>query len=161
MNIGESDLSNRLVFILAGRAAEKLVFGEYSAGAENDLVQATRLARRMVAHWGMSDRVGPVACHVTNEHPFLGRDVYEQREFGEHTLKVIDEEVTRILGESAERATKLLSDNRGKLDALATQLEESEMLDEDEVVAVIGPAVPRSSSEATGPGGASTQAARG
>ncbi len=161
MNIGESDLSNRLVFILAGRAAEKLVFGEYSAGAENDLVQATRLARRMVAHWGMSDRVGPVACHVTNEHPFLGRDVYEQREFGEHTLKVIDEEVTRILGESAERATKLLSDNRGKLDALATQLEQSEMLDEDEVVAVIGPAVPRSSSEATGPGGASTQAARG
>jgi cell division protease FtsH len=161
MNIGESDLSNRLVFILAGRAAEKLVFGEYSAGAENDLVQATRLARRMVAHWGMSDRVGPVACHVTNEHPFLGRDVYEQREFGEHTLKVIDEEVTRILGESAERATRLLSENRAKLDALANQLEQSEMLDEDEVVAVIGPAVPRSSSDSTGPGGASTQAARG
>ncbi len=160
MNIGESDLSNRLVFILAGRAAEKLVFGEYSAGAENDLVQATRLARRMVAHWGMSDRVGPVACHVTNEHPFLGRDVYEQREFGEHTLKVIDEEVTRILGESAERATKLLSENRGKLDALANQLEQSEMLDEDEVVAVIGPAVPRSSGESSG-GGSSTQAARG
>ena len=166
MNIGESDLWNRLVFILAGRAAEKLVFGEYSAGAENDLVQATRLARRMVAHWGMSDRVGPVACHVTNEHPFLGRDVYEQREFGEHTLRVIDEEVTRILGESAERATKLLSDHRDKLDALASALESAEMLDEDEVVAVIGPAVPRSaektgSGDATGSGGGSTQAARG
>ncbi|NBP52568.1 MAG: cell division protein FtsH, partial [Actinobacteria bacterium] len=160
------DLWNRLVFILAGRAAEKLVFGEYSAGAENDLVQATRLARRMVAHWGMSDRVGPVACHVTNEHHFLGRDVYEQREFGEHTLRVIDEEVTRILGESAERATKLLSDHRDKLDALASALESAEMLDEDEVVAVIGPAVPRSaektgSGDATGSGGGSTQAARG
>ncbi|MEI6241340.1 MAG: ATP-dependent zinc metalloprotease FtsH, partial [Planctomycetia bacterium] len=97
MNIGESDLNNRLVFILAGRAAEKLVFGEYSAGAENDLVQATRLARRMVAHWGMSEKVGPVACHVTNEHPFLGRDVYEQREFSEHTAQIIDDEVTRML----------------------------------------------------------------
>ena len=148
MNIGESDLSNRLVFILAGRAAEKLVFGEYSAGAENDLVQATRLARRMVAHWGMSDRVGPVACHVTNEHPFLGRDVYEQREFGEHTLKVIDEEVTRILGESAERATKLLSDNRDKLDRLANALETREMLDDTEVQEIIGPAVPRRAGEA-------------
>jgi cell division protease FtsH len=143
MNIGQSDLNNRLVFILAGRAAEKLVFGEYSAGAENDLVQATRLARRMVAHWGMSEKVGPVACHVTNEHPFLGRDVYEQREFSEHTAQTIDDEVTRMLNEAAERATILLSENRGKLDALAGALEQREMLDDTEVVAVIGPAVPR------------------
>ncbi len=55
MNIGETDLHNRLAFILAGRAAEKLVFGEYTAGAENDLAQATRIARKMVAHWGMSE----------------------------------------------------------------------------------------------------------
>ena len=162
MNIGESDLNNRLVFILAGRAAEKLVFGEYSAGAENDLVQATRLARRMVAHWGMSEKVGPVACHVTNEHPFLGRDVYEQREFSDHTARVIDDEVARMLGEAADRATKLLSDNRGKLDALAGALEQQEMLDDVEVVAIIGPAVPRrpgdaATAEATSP----SQAARG
>jgi len=162
MNIGESDLNNRLVFILAGRAAEKLVFGEYSAGAENDLVQATRLARRMVAHWGMSEKVGPVACHVTNEHPFLGRDVYEQREFSEHTAQIIDDEVTRMLNEAADRATNLLSDNRGKLDALAGALEQQEMLDDVEVVGVIGPAVPRrpgdaATAEATSP----SQAARG
>jgi cell division protease FtsH len=161
MNIGESDLNNRLVFILAGRAAEKLVFGEYSAGAENDLVQATRLARRMVAHWGMSEKVGPVACHVTNEHPFLGRDVYEQREFSDHTARIIDDEVTRMLNEAADRATKLLSDNRGKLDALAGALEQQEMLDDVEVVAIIGPAVPRrpgdaATAEATSP----SQAAR-
>jgi len=162
MNIGESDLNNRLVFILAGRAAEKLVFGEYSAGAENDLVQATRLARRMVAHWGMSEKVGPVACHVTNEHPFLGRDVYEQREFSEHTAQIIDDEVTRMLNEAADRATKLLSDNRGKLDTLAGALEQQEMLDDVEVVGIIGPAVPRrpgdaATAEATSP----SQAARG
>jgi cell division protease FtsH len=151
MNIGQSDLTNRLVFILAGRAAEKLVFGEYSAGAENDLVQATRLARRMVAHWGMSDKVGPVACHGSNEHPFLGRDVYEQRDYGEHTAQVIDEEVTRLLNEAADRATKLLSDNRDKLDKLAGELEDREMLDDTEVVAIVGPAVPRRSAEAGSP----------
>ena len=143
MNVGQQALNNRLVFTLAGRAAEKLVFGEYSAGAENDLVQATRLARRMVAHWGMSNRVGPVACHGAQEHPFLGRDVYEQREFSEHTAQIIDEEVARILNEAADRATELLTENRDKLDTLAAELENREMLDEDEVVGVIGPAVPR------------------
>ena len=143
LNVGQQALNNRLVFTLAGRAAEKLVFGEYSAGAENDLVQATRLARRMVAHWGMSNRVGPVACHGAQEHPFLGRDVYEQREFSEHTAQIIDEEVARILNEAADRATELLTENRDKLDTLAAELENREMLDEDEVVEVIGPAVPR------------------
>jgi cell division protease FtsH len=147
MNIGQSDLENRLVFILAGRAAEKLVFGEYSAGAENDLVQATRLARRMVAHWGMSEKVGPVACHGSNEHPFLGRDVYEQREFSDHTARVIDDEVTRILGEAAIRATKLLSENRDKLDRLAAALEEREMLDDADLVGIVGPAAPRRSED--------------
>ena len=160
MNIGESDLNNRLVFILAGRAAEKLVFGEYSAGAENDLVQATRLARRMVAHWGMSEKVGPVACHGSNEHPFLGRDVYEQREFSENTARIIDDEVHRMLNEAADRATKLLSDNRAKLDALANELEEREMLDDTEVVSIVGPAGPRRPGE-TGPQAAPIQAARG
>jgi cell division protease FtsH len=159
MNIGESDLLNRLVFILAGRAAEKLVFGEYSAGAENDLVQATRIARRMVANWGMSERVGPVACATSNEHPFLGRDVYEQREFSERTAQVIDEEVSRLLNEAAERATKLLTEQRDKLDRLASELEKQEMLDETEVVEIIGPATPRRSGEATADAAAS-QAAR-
>jgi cell division protease FtsH len=143
MNIGESDLLNRLVFILAGRAAEKLVFGEYSAGAENDLVQATRIARKMVAHWGMSERVGPVACASSNEHPFLGRDVYEQREFSERTAQIIDEEVSRLLNEAAVRATTLLTDNRDKLDRLSEELEKQEMLDDTEVVGIIGPATPR------------------
>ena len=147
MNIGEGDLYNRIIFILAGRSAEKLVFGEYSAGAENDLLQATRLARRMVSHWGMSEKVGPVACHVTNEHPFLGRDVYEQREFSEHTAQLIDEEVTRILTEGAVKADELLRVNRGKLDTLAGELESREMLDESEVLTIIGPGAPRRSND--------------
>ena len=162
MNIGESALMNRLVLGLAGRAAEKLVFGEYSAGAENDLVQATRIARKMVAHWGMSERVGPVACASSNEHPFLGRDVYEQREFSERTAQIIDEEVSRLLNEAAERATKLLTDNRDKLDRLSDELEKQEMLDDTEVVAIIGPATPRRAGEAdsTAAAEAPVQAAR-
>jgi cell division protease FtsH len=154
MNVGESDLQNRLAFILAGRAAEKLIFGEYSAGAENDLMQATRIARKMVAHWGMSDKLGPVSCQSSQEHPFLGRDVYEQREFSENTAQIIDEEVARFLGEAAERAATLLSDNRDKLDRLAGELESREMLDDTEVVEIIGPATPRSA------GPAATQVAR-
>jgi cell division protease FtsH len=155
MNIGEADLHNRLVFILGGRAAEKLVFGEYTAGAENDLTQATRIARKMVAHWGMSEKLGPVSCQSAHEHPFLGRDVYEQREFSEHTAQVIDDEVARVLGEAAVRASQLLEENRDKLDRLAAELESREMLDDTEVVDIIGPATPRS----VGPA-ASTQAAR-
>ena len=151
MNVGQQALNNRVVFTLDGRAAEKLVLGEYSAGAENDLVQATRLALRMVAHWGMSNRVGPVACHGSQEHPFLGRDVYEQREFSEHAAQIIDEEVSRILNDVAERATELLTENRDKLDTLASELELREMLDEDEVVEVIGPAVPRTFADLADP----------
>jgi len=161
MNIGESDLNNRLAFILAGRAAEKLVFGEYSAGAENDLQQATRIARKMVSNWGMSERVGPVACHVSNEHPFLGRDVYEQREFGEHTAQIIDEEVARLLGDAATRATELLSTHRDKLDRLAGELESREMLDDTEVVGIIGPPAPRSGGDAKGGPAQAARDARG
>jgi cell division protease FtsH len=160
MNIGESDLHNRLVFILAGRAAEKLVFGEYSAGAENDLMQATRIARKMVAHWGMSERVGPVACATSNEHPFLGRDVYEQREFSEATARIIDEEVSRLLSEAAERSMKLLSDHRDKLDSLAGALETREMLDDTEVVEIIGPAAPRRGEAGPPADATASQAAR-
>jgi cell division protease FtsH len=141
MNIGESDLHARLVFMLGGRAAEKLIFDEYSAGAENDLKQGTRLARRMVTHWGMSERLGPVAYNTGEEHPFLGREMtHEQREFSEHTARMIDEEVARIMQTAADRASQLLEKHRDKLDALAQGLEEKEVLDADEIALLIGPA---------------------
>ena len=79
VNISESELHTRLLFLLGGRAAEKLVFDEYSAGAEDDLKQATQLARRMVTHWGMSERLGPVAFRDGEEHPFLGKEMAEPR----------------------------------------------------------------------------------
>jgi cell division protease FtsH len=139
MNIGERDLHGRLTFILGGRAAERIVFNELSAGAENDLQQATRLARRMVTHWGMSERIGPVAFRSSEEHPFLGKEFHEQREFSEHTAQVIDEETSRILHAAAERAQQILSEHRPKLDALAKALEENEELDELDIERLIGP----------------------
>jgi len=139
MNISESELHARLVFMLGGRAAEKLVFDEYSAGAEDDLKRVTQLARRMVTHWGMSERLGPVAYRTSEEHPFLGKEFHEQREFSEHTAQVIDEEVSRILHAAADEARRLLEKNRDKIDALAKALVEREILDEHEIEDVVGP----------------------
>jgi cell division protease FtsH len=138
-NIGQSELNSRLIMGLGGRAAEKLVFNEFSAGAESDLSHVTKLARKMVAHWGMSEKVGPVAYRTGEEHPFLGREIQEQREFSEDSARLIDEEVSRILHEADARARELLSQERVKLDALAAALEQREMLDEAEVGEIIGP----------------------
>ena len=140
LNIGESELHKRLLFLLGGRAAEKLVFDEFSAGAEDDLNKATQLARRMVTHWGMSEKLGPVAFRDGDEHPFLGKEMAEPRRFSEHTAQVIDEEVVRMLREASEQAMKLLSRHRDKLDTLAGALEKEETLDEEEIEKVIGPA---------------------
>jgi cell division protease FtsH len=139
LNIGEGELHARLTFMLGGRAAEKLVFSEYSAGAEDDLKRATQLARRMVTHWGMSERIGPVAYRTSEEHPFLGKEIVEQREFSEHTAQVIDEEVASILHASAAKAYSMLSTNREMLDTLALALAEREILEQREIEALIGP----------------------
>ena len=139
VNISESELHTRLLFLLGGRAAEKLVFDQYSAGAEDDLSKATQLARRMVTHWGMSDRLGPVAFRDSEDHPFLGREMAEPRRFSEHTAQVIDEEVSRMLRDAADRATLMLKEHRDKLDTMAKRLKEVETLDEPEIKKLIGP----------------------
>ncbi len=143
VNISESELHTRLLFLLGGRAAEKLVFDQYSAGAEDDLSKATQLARRMVTHWGMSDRLGPVAFRDSEDHPFLGREMAEPRRFSEHTAQVIDEEVSRMLRDAADRATSMLQEHRDKLDTMAKRLKEVETLDEPEIKKLIGPSPDR------------------
>lgn len=139
LHIAESELKQRLLFLLGGRAAEKLVFDELSAGAEDDLKKATQIARRMITHWGMSERLGPVAFRDGEEHPFLGREMAEPRRFSEHTARIIDEEVVRILREAFERAEQMLTKHRAKLDTLAAALVEAETLDLDEITELIGP----------------------
>jgi cell division protease FtsH len=141
-NISQPDLQSRLAMLLAGRAAEKCRFDQYSAGAENDLREATRLARRMVTHWGMSDRLGPVAYHTSEDHPFLGREIAQhERQFSEHTAQVIDEEVAKILHTAEDRAKRTIQQHQDKLNALAEALLERETLDEDEIRKIFGPSV--------------------
>jgi cell division protease FtsH len=141
-NAGERRLHAQLAFILGGRAAEKLMFDEYSAGAEDDLRQATQLARRMIAHWGMSELIGPVAFRQGEEHPFLGKEIHEQRKFSEETARIIDQEVQRFLTTAQERAVQLLSDHRDDLDRLAHALLERESLGQTELKQLLGERVP-------------------
>jgi cell division protease FtsH len=137
-NAGEKRLHAQLAFIFGGRAAERLMFDEYSAGAEDDLRQATQLARRMVAHWGMSEVIGPVAFRQGEEHPFLGKEIHEQRKFSEETAHIIDQEVQRFLTTAQERAVHLLSEHRDDLDRLAHALLEQESLGQVELKALLG-----------------------
>ncbi len=138
LNMSESQLFDQLIVLLAGRAAERLVFKESSVGAENDLERATRLARHMVAHWGMSEKVGPVSYKISDDDPFLGREMHQQRQFSERMMEQIDSEVTRILHTAAERAESLISGHRQALDTLVTELIRKEELDEKEISQLIG-----------------------
>ena len=124
-----SYLENRICVALGGRAAERLVFGETSTGAQNDLKVVTDLAEKMVCQWGMSEKVGPVAFTRGEEHPFLGRKLAEEKSFSEEMAWKIDQEITAIIRHEEEVADGLLCANRHYLDALATALQEEETLD--------------------------------
>ncbi|MBT4865299.1 MAG: ATP-dependent zinc metalloprotease FtsH [Planctomycetaceae bacterium] len=137
-HIGEKRLHSQIVMMLGGRAAEKLVFDEFSAGAEDDLKRATDIARRMVAHWGMSEVIGPVAFRQGEEHPFLGKEIHEQRQFSEETARIIDQEVQRFLTTGADRATELLIKHREELNRVAAALLENESLGKPELIELIG-----------------------
>ena len=159
--MGQHDMLAQLAMILGGRAAEKIRFDEYSAGAENDLKRATDLTRRMVTRWGMSDRIGPVAFSNNEEHPFLGREMaHEHRIFSEKTAQIIDEEIANILRSASDRASELLQEHRDKLDTLSEALLEREVLDYDDIEKLIGPSVnlPKGSASGGTADAASTRA---
>jgi cell division protease FtsH len=141
MSISEPELRDHLAVLLAGRAAEKLVYNETTIGAENDLERATHMARRMVMSWGMSDRLGPVSYKMSEEDPFLGREMHQQRLFSEHTMELIDDEVARILREQSDRAFQLLQSQRRQLDQLSEALLAKEELDDKEIEAILGKSV--------------------
>lgn len=132
-NFGRQYLINRISVTLGGRAAEKIVFDELTNGAANDLKQVTRLARRMVCQWGMSNRLGPVTFSRGEDHPFLGRELAQPKDFSEHTAKIIDEEVQKIIQEAEDKAIDLLTTNRDKLNALASALLEHETLENEDI----------------------------
>ncbi|TWU08726.1 ATP-dependent zinc metalloprotease FtsH [Symmachiella macrocystis] len=143
-NVGEKRLHAQLAFMLGGRAAEKLVFDEFSAGAEDDLKKATDLARRMVGYWGMSEAIGPISLRHAEHQPFLGKEIAEhQREYSDETARILDQEVQKILFGAAERATQMLTENREDLDKLSQGLLEKEALAADDISEIIGAAVSR------------------
>jgi len=132
-NLKRGYLLSRIAIILGGRTAEKLVFDDVSTGAGDDLKKATQLARRMVCQWGMSEKLGPVTFRMGEQHPFLGRELSEPKDFSEHTAQLIDEEVHRIITDMEKKAQETLSDHREKLDALAEQLLRHETLNKADV----------------------------
>jgi len=141
VSTSENELLDQLVVLLAGRAAEKMVYNETSVGAENDLERATGIARRMVTHWGMSTKLGPVSYKSSDDDPFLGREIHQQRQFSEHTQEMIDDEVSRILQRASERAFQLLEEKRQELESIKEGLLTREELNEREIEELIGPSV--------------------
>lgn len=142
-NYGEDYLRGRITGALGGRAAERLIYGVVTTGAENDLQQVTSIARQMVVRWGMSPRLGPLnyASEDGAGQPML------QRPFSERTAALIDEEVKRIVEECQAEAERLLGENRARLEALARALLREESLDEEEIRRVAGLERPASAPE--------------
>ncbi len=141
ISMAEKQLRDHLVVLLGGRAAELLIYDELTVGAENDLERATGLARRMVTRWGMSNKLGPVSYKLSDEDPFLGREIHQQRQFSEHTMELIDAEVTTILNDAAASALALLIEKRDDLETVTRSLLENEELDEAQLIELIGPSV--------------------
>ena len=132
-NLQQSYLRDRIGVLLGGRTAEQLVFGEVSSGAEDDLKQATRLAQHMITHWGMSERLGPVAFRRGEEHIFLGREMTQARDFSEHTAQIIDDEIRKLVKEIEQSVIQLLTSHRAQLEAIAKTLLEKETIEANEI----------------------------
>jgi len=137
-NYSEAYLRGRIVGALGGRAAEELVYGDRTTGAENDLQQVTRMAQGMVTRWGMSEAIGPVSLAPEGGEYLGGRESGAAQGFSQATLEHVDRATRRIIEECNEEALRLLKEHRSELDRLAAALMEHESLDEHEVLAVTG-----------------------
>jgi cell division protease FtsH len=138
-NYPEAYLRGRIIGALGGRAAEEIVYGTKTTGAESDIEQATAIARRMVTRWGMSERVGLVQL-APRENPYLGGSggYTGEKPFSEATAQAIDAEVLKIINDSHAEARRLLTEHRKELDALAEALLARETLNEQEILEVTG-----------------------
>ncbi len=128
---------DELAGLLGGRAAEELVFKDVTTGAANDLEQATKLARKMVCEYGMSEKLGPMTFGWKEELVFLGKEIGEQRDYSEAVAHEIDMEVRRLIEEAYSRAKEILISHRDKLEAIAQRLIEEETLEGDELKALL------------------------
>src|SRR5437588_941134 len=125
----KSQFKASIASALGGHAAEQVVFGEISTGAENDIEKATNIARKMVKEYGMSERLGTVALGHKEELVFLGREIGEQKNYSEKTAEAIDEEIRRLIDEGYQKAVDIINDHRDVLDNFAAALIQVETLD--------------------------------
>ncbi|WP_337872369.1 ATP-dependent zinc metalloprotease FtsH [Ignavibacterium sp.] len=130
-------LEAMITYALGGRAAEKLIFNHFTTGAGNDIEKATNIARKMVCEWGMSEKLGPLAYGAKEEEIFLGREIQRHKDYSEKTAQEIDEEVKLIIRKAEQRAETILKENIDLLHKLSKELLEREILDGDEIDAII------------------------
>lgn len=130
-------IEGRLSIMMGGRAAERLIFSELTTGAGNDIEQATKIARKMVCEWGMSDLLGPLKFGKNTEEVFLGRDIQSQRDFSEVTARIIDEEIGRIVRTAQKKAEETLKKHQPLLHRLAKELLEHETIDGKDLLKII------------------------
>jgi cell division protease FtsH len=129
----EEYLRERLAVTLGGRTAERELLGSVSSGADDDIREATRLARAMVARWGMSPEVGPVDLRESEEHPFLGREMAQPRRFSESSAQAVDDAVRKLLLEAEKTAGEVIRNHRSELDELVARLEKDETLHREDI----------------------------
>jgi len=127
----KSEFEDKIAGLLGGNVAERMIFGDTTTGASNDIEKATDLARRMVTEFGMSDKLGPLSFGKRDELVFLGREIGEQRNYSDDVARQIDEEVRAIIDRAYERATEVLTTHRDRLVALAEKLVAEETVDTD------------------------------
>jgi cell division protease FtsH len=143
-----SQFEDRLVIGLAGRAAEEIVFGEVTTGAQNDLEQSTNLARKMVTEYGMSEELGPRTFGKREELIFLGREITEQRNYSEKIAMKIDAEVYKLIQRAHETAKKVLGENRERLKLVAERLLTKETIEESEFESLLKEPLPSANLQA-------------
>jgi cell division protease FtsH len=132
-----SYLRDRIGVMLGGRVAEQVLFDDVTTGAEADLDNATKLARRMVSQWGMSESIGPVAFKRGDEHVFLGREMAQSPEFSDDTAKRIDDEITTLIRAVEEHALELMREHEQGLKRLSERLLEAETLSREDIDALL------------------------
>jgi len=130
-------LMNRLTVLLGGRAAEKVVFNDISTGAQNDLKEASALAEKMVAQWGMSEKIGPLSLGRAEEHPFLGRELAQPKRYSEEFAWLMDQEIQRLIRDAESYAEDIIRSKRNALDNLAEELLRKESLTREEIEKIL------------------------
>jgi cell division protease FtsH len=137
-NYSKEYLLARLAVMLGGRTAEEIALNEITTGAENDLIEATRLARRMITRWGMG-ALGLMALASDEQQPFLGYELTQSRDYSEMTAGRIDEDIQRLLEESQVNVRQIITENRDRLDQIVARLLSDETLDETDLLEILGP----------------------